>query len=99
MSKTVVEVVPKDGEVIHENFQAVAKKVGEDYRHALLKCRGGVAQSKWHASEGEYGKRTCERRLLLIVGMNHILVVARLSVQEVEVTRSSQSVQDLVDEQ
>ena len=43
VSKTAVEVVSKDGEVVHENFQAVAKKVGEDFWHALLKCHGGIA--------------------------------------------------------
>ena len=49
-------------------------------------------------SEGECSKRTCERRLLLIVGMNSNLIVARISVKEPEVTGSCQSVQDLVDE-
>ena len=42
MSKTVVEVVSKDGEFLHENFQDVAKKVREDYRHALLKSTGAL---------------------------------------------------------
>ena len=85
MSKTTIKVVSKDGEVFYENFQAVAKKVGEDCCHASLKCHGGVAQPEWHASEGKCAKRTCEHRLLLIVEMNHNLVVARISIQEAEV--------------
>ena len=74
-------------------------EVEEDHHHTLLKGRGGVAHSEWHASEGEYAKGTCERHLLLIVGGNGNLIVARISVKEAEVTRSWQSVQDLVDEQ
>ena len=80
MRKTTIEVVSKDGEVVYENFQAVAKKVGEDCRHTSTKCHEGIAQSKWHASEGECAKRTCERRLLLIIVMNRTLVVARISI-------------------
>ena len=59
----------------------------------------GIAQSEWHASEGKCSKRTCEHRLLLIVGLNRNLVIARISVEEAEVISSCQSVQDLVDEQ
>ena len=98
MSKTTVEVISIDKEVIHENFQDITKKVGEDCHHASLKYCTGVAQSKWHACEGEYAKRTCERRLLLIFGMDYNLVVAQISVQEAKVTCSCQSVHDLVDE-
>ena len=86
MSKKTLKVISKDEKVAHENFQAIAKKVGEDCRHASLKCPVGVAQSKWHASEGECVKETCERRLLLIVRMNHNLVVTRISIQKAEVT-------------
>ena len=86
MGKRTLKVVSKDKKVVHEKFKAIAKKVGEDCRHALLKCCGGGAQSKWHASEGECAKRVCERCLLLIVGMNCNLVVARISVQKAEVT-------------
>ena len=43
VSKIVGEVVFKEGEVVHENFQVVAKKFGEDCRHASLKCYGGAA--------------------------------------------------------
>ena len=39
--KTAVEVILKDRGVIHENFQAVAKKVREDCCHVSLKCRWG----------------------------------------------------------
>ena len=46
----------------------------------------GVAQSEWHASEGEGAKRTCECRLLLILGMNSYLIIARISVEEEKVT-------------
>ena len=80
VSKTTIEFVSKYGEVVHENFQAIAKKVREDCHHASLKCRGGVAQSKWHASEGKCAKSTCERHLLLIIGMDRNQVVARISV-------------------
>ena len=76
MSKTTFEVVSKDAEVVHENFQAVTKKVEEDCCHASLKGRGGITQSKLHASEGECAKGTYKHRLLLIVGMNCNLVVA-----------------------
>ena len=79
MSKTTLEVISKDEKVINENFQAVAKKVGEDCRHASFKCRGGVAQSEWHAFEGKCAKRTCERHLLLIIGINRDLVIAQIS--------------------
>ena len=98
MSKTTLKIVSKDAEVVHENFSSVAKEVGEDCRHTSLKRRGGVAQSEWHASQGECAKGTCERRLLLIVKMNSNLIVARISIEEAEVTQSCQSVQDLVDE-
>ena len=86
MSKTALKVVSKDEKNVHENFQAIAKKVGEDCRHTSLKGRGGIAQSEWHASEGECAKRTCEHRLLLIVAMNCNLIVARISVEEAKVT-------------
>ena len=43
-------------------------------------------------------KGTCKRRLLLIIHMDCNLVVARVSIQEAEVTLSYQTVQDLVDE-
>ena len=46
---------------------------------------GGIAQSEWHASEGEGAKRTCERCLLLIVGVDSDLIIARVSVEEAEV--------------
>ena len=98
VSKTTFEVVSKDGEIIYEDFYAIAKKVGEDSRHTSLEGRGGVAQSEWHASEGEGAKRTCEHRLLLIVGVDSNLIVARISVEKAEVVRSCQSVQNLVDE-
>ena len=98
VSKTSLEVVSKDGEIIHEDFLTVAKKVGEDSRHTSLEGRRGVAQSEWHASEGEGAKRTCERCLLLIVGVDSNLIIARISVEEAEVVGSCQSVQDLVDE-
>ena len=88
VSKTTLKVISKDEKVFHENFQATAKKVGEDCHHVSLKCCGGVAQSKWHASKGECAKRTCERHLLLIVRMNHNVIVARIFVQKAEVTRS-----------
>ena len=61
---------------------SVAKKVTKNCRHASLEGRGGVAQSEWHASKGEGAKRTCERRLLLIVGVDSNLIVARISVEE-----------------
>ena len=80
VSKTAVKVISKDREVVYENFQVVSKKVRKDCSHASWKCRGGVAQSKWHACEGEFSKRTCERHLLLIVGMNQNLVVAQISI-------------------
>ena len=57
-----------------------------------------VAQSEWHASESEGAKRTSERGLLLIVGVDSNLIVARVSVEKAEVVGSCQSVQDLVDE-
>ena len=76
MSQTAFEVVSKFGEIAPENFKSVAKKFGEDYRHASLKSCGGVAQSEWHASEGKGAKQICERRLLLIIGMNRNLIVA-----------------------
>ena len=76
MSKTNLIIVSKDGEIFHENFQAVAKNVREDCRHTSLKGHGGVAQSEWHASEGKCAKETCKHRLLLIVWMNYNLVVA-----------------------
>ena len=99
MSKTSIEVVSKDGEIVHENFKTVAKKVREDGRHTSLEGRGGVAQSKWHASESEGAKRTSERGLLLIVGgVDSNLIIARVSVEEAEVVGSCQLVQDLVDE-
>ena len=88
MSKTTVEVIFKDGEVVHENFQAVTKKVGEDFRHALLKCREGECEGECHVSKGECAKRTCECHLLLIVGMNRNLVVTRIFVEDAKVTRS-----------
>ena len=44
--KTTLKFNSKDGKVVHENFQAVAKKVREDCRHASFKGRGGVAQSE-----------------------------------------------------
>ena len=76
---TTLKIISKDAEVVHET---VAKEVKEDCRHTSLKGRGGVAQSKWHASEGECDKGTCERRLLLIVEMNDNLIVAQISVEE-----------------
>ena len=76
MSKTTLKAVSKDREIIYENFQAVAKKVGEDFNHASLKGCGGVAQSERHAFEGECCKRTCERRHLLIFRVNCSVVVA-----------------------
>ena len=48
VSKTAVKIISKDREVVHENFQDVAKKVREDCRHASLKYRRCIAQSKWH---------------------------------------------------
>ena len=98
MRKATLKIVSKEIEVVHENFKTIAKKVGEDRRHTSLKGRRGVAKSEWHVSEGEGAKRTCERHLLLIVGMNSNLIVAQISVEEAEVTRSCQSVQDLLNE-
>ena len=98
MSKTTLKVVSKDEKVIHENFQADAKKVREDCHHTSLKGCRDIAQYEWHASEGECAKRTCECCLLLIVGMNRNLVVAQISVEKAKVTQSCQSVQDLVNE-
>ena len=56
--------------------------------HTSLEGRGGVAQSEWHVSEGEGAKRTCERRLLLIVRVDSNPIVVRISIEEAEVTRS-----------
>ena len=50
-----------------------------------LEGRWGVAQSEWHASEGEGAKRISERGLLLIVGVDSNLILARVSVKEAEV--------------
>ena len=72
--------------MVLENFQAVTKKVKEDCRHTSLKGREGVAQSEWHESEGEWAKRTCERRLIMIIGINVNLIVARISVTKVEIS-------------
>ena len=58
--------------------------------HASLKGRGGVAQFEWHASEGKGAKRTSERGLLLIVGVDSNLIVARISVEKAEVVWSCQ---------
>ena len=63
-------------------FARVTKKVREDCLHASLKCCEGIAQFEWHASEGEGAKRTCERHLLLIVGVDSNLIVARISVEK-----------------
>ena len=57
-----------------------------------------IAQFEWHASDGEGAKWTCERCHLLIVGMDSNMIVARIFIQKAEVTRSFQSVQNLVDE-
>ena len=73
-------------------------KVREDSRHASLEGRGGVAQSEWHASEGDGAKRTCEHCLLLIVRVDSNLVIAQIFIEKAEVIQSCQSVQDLVDE-
>ena len=42
MSQKTIEVISKDGQIIHEDFENFAKEVGEDCRHTLLECRGGV---------------------------------------------------------
>ena len=84
VSKIVVEVVSIDGEVIHENFQAVAKKVRED--------SNGRCTIQMASFEAECVKRTCEHRLLLIVGMDCNLVLARISIPKAKVTRSCPSV-------
>ena len=57
MSQTAFEVVSKDGKIIYQNFQAIAKKFREDCRHISLKGHGGVAQPECHAFEGECAKR------------------------------------------
>ena len=85
MSKTTFEVISKDGEIVHEDFKAIAKKVRKNCRHALLEGCGGVAQSEWHASEGEGDKRTSEQVFSLIVGVDSNLIVARISVKKAEV--------------
>ena len=42
MSQRAVEFILKDGEIVHEDFRAVAKEVREDHDHTLLECRGGI---------------------------------------------------------
>ena len=46
VSKTTLKIISKDEKVVHEKFQVVAKKVGEDCHHASLKCHRGIAQSE-----------------------------------------------------
>ena len=99
VSKKTFEVVSKDGEIVHEVFYGVAKKVRKYCHHASLEGRGGIAQSEWHAFEGDGAKRTSERGLLLIVEVDRNLIIAQVPVEEAEVIGSCQSVQDLVDEQ
>ena len=67
VSKTTIEVVYKDREVVHENFQAVAKKVGEDCRHASLKCRRGGGGGGLHSPNG--------MRLKVNVPKGHVNVI------------------------
>ena len=86
MSQTAFEVISKDGKIVYQNFQAIAKKVREDCHHTSLKGRRGIAQSECHAFEGECAKKTCECHLFLIVGVSCNLIVARISVEEAEVT-------------
>ena len=46
-SEIAAEVISKDGEIIHENFETVAKKVREDCHHTYLEYHGGL-----HSSNG-----------------------------------------------
>ena len=74
------------------------RKSEKNCRHASLEGHGGITKSEWNAFEGESAKQTSERSLLLIIGVDSNLIVARVSVQKAEVIWSCQSVQDLVDE-
>ena len=42
VSETLVKVISKDREVIHEDFEIAAKEAREDHRHTSLECSGGI---------------------------------------------------------
>ena len=67
--------------LVHENLQKLLYHVREFASHALLKCKGCIAQLKGHATVGECPKRT-GKRCLLLFGVHRDMVIAKITIQE-----------------
>ena len=98
VSQAAVVVISKDEEIVHEDFETVDKKIGEDCRLTSIECHGGITLSEWHLSKTKRAKGTCKLYLFWIIRINSNLVIGRVSIQEAKVILSCKTVQDVVNE-
>ena len=78
----MIECIPIDGKVVHENFHCFLNHVREDRHHAPLEVCRSIAQPERHSTIGIGSIWACERGLALIIGEDGNLMIEEIPIKE-----------------